>query len=175
MNRILLESRMLVRDLFDQSIALPDPEPPEIIEKPKDPALRIPSRDALEPVTSLDALAGTWKGEEGIEKILILRGGRGVAIFSSGISISLEFSILSEDLLVRQKGPATMRQFADLPDPVARQAVAIAPPLEWRFRITTDQKTLSGTKKTVTFQHDGEQVLSMNGLEINVRWDRDTR
>jgi hypothetical protein len=178
MNRILLESRMLVRDLFDQSVALPDPEPEpsasarvteDVVTQGESGGL------ALEAVTNLDSLAGSWKGEKGVEKILILRGGRGVAIFESGVSVSLELSILNEDLFIRQKGPVTARQFADLPDFVARQAAAIAPPLEWRLKITHDQKTLSGIKKTVSFQHDGKQVLSMDGVDIAVRWDRDSR
>jgi hypothetical protein len=171
-NRILLESRMLVRDLFDQSVALPDPALPDIGDSSVESrSTEVPSQ--LITVEKVDSLAGSWHGETGIEKVLILRGGRGVAVFSSGVSISLEVLLSGEDLLVRQKGASTPRQFTDLPDAVAQQAANIAPPIEWRFRITPDQKTLSGIKKAVIFKNDGKNILTMENAETRVSWNRD--
>lgn len=171
-NRILLESRMLVRDLFDQSVALPDPALPDIGgSSVESRSTEVPSQ--LITVENVDSLAGSWHGETGIEKVLILRGGRGVAVFSSGVSISLEVLLSGEDLLVRQKGASTPRQFTDLPDAVAQQAANIAPPIEWRFRITPDQKTLSGIKKAVIFKNDGKNILTMENAETRVSWNRD--
>ena len=176
-NRILLESRMLVRDLFDQSVSLPDPALPEDGGALDGGAIQA-SRGADVPpelvnVTNVDSLAGSWHGESGIEKVMILRGGRGVAVFSSGVSISLEILLSGDDLLVRQKGSSTPRQFSDLPDAVAQQAANIAPPIEWRFRITPDQKTLSGTKKAVIFKNDGKNILTMENSDTRVSWSRE--
>jgi len=170
-NRILLESRMLVRDLFDQSVALPDPEQQKDTGKEQ----TIPAATELIDVPSLDALAGSWKGESGIEKIMLLRGGRGIVVLESGVSLTLDLLISGGELVVRQKGLPQPRQFADLPDPVANQAAAIAPPIEWRFHITPDLATLSGTKKAVSFTHDGKNIISMENAEMAVRWDRDRR
>ncbi len=176
-NRILLESRMLVRDLFDQSVALPDPAeiPPDAADGNRiGPAsAAVATARELVAVGNLDSLAGSWRGEEGIEKVMLLRGGRGVAILTSGISIPLELYLASGDLVIRQKGMANPRQFMDLSDPVARQAATIAPPLEWRFLITSDQKTLSGIKKTVIIKNDGKNILTMEGVVLDARWDRD--
>ncbi len=179
-NRILLESRMLVRDLFDQSVALPDPlDMPSV---PGDKSVAVPTvvsapvagpARELVAVRSLDSLAGSWRGEEGIEKVMLLRGGRGVAILFSGISIPLELSLSAGDLVIRQKGMANPRQFMDLSDSVAKQAATIAPPLEWRFLITTDQKTLSGIKKTVIINNDGKNILTMEAVVLDTRWERD--
>lgn len=176
-NRILLESRMLVRDLFDQSVTLPDP-----VENSASPLVGS-SGESLSPgnshdlplqrVSSIDSLAGSWRGEEGVEKVMILRGGRGIIVLSSGISLSLDLQMSGTDLLIRQKGSVTPRQFIDLPDPVARQAADIAPPLEWRFMITADQTRLSGTKKTVTVKNDGKNILTMEPLTVAVIWTRD--
>lgn len=173
-NRILLESRMLVRDLFDQSVALPEPSAqPAMAAVSGDEALPVAAAAfELQPVESVDSLAGSWKGEAGVERIMLLRGGRGVAVLSSGVSIPLEVLTAGDDLLVRQKGTANPRQFADLPDPVAKQAATLAPPLEWKFRITSDRKTLIGTKKTSAFVNDGTTVISMNSLEQGVSWTR---
>jgi hypothetical protein len=149
-NRILLESRVLVRDLFDQSIALPDPSPSVA--------------DASPPEQTIELIAVRtlirWPDHGGlgrIERIMILRGGRGVAVLASGVSISLEILVSGDYLVVRQKGAAVRRQFMDLPDPVARQAAAIAPPIEWRFQVTSDQSTLSGTKKSVVIKNRREE------------------
>lgn len=170
-NRILLESRMLVRDLFDQSVQLPEPTIHLANTAPASTQQSI-QPDTLKRVENIDSLAGSWKGEDGIERIMILRGGRGVAVLSSGVSIPLEIISSGDDLLVRQKGSTNPRQFADLPDPVAKQAAAIAPPLEWRFLITDDQKTLSGKKKDVQIKNDGKNVLSMDSKEFTVSWTR---
>jgi hypothetical protein len=170
-NRILLESRMLVRDLFDQSVQLPEPSIRMADAAPASAPQGLQPEN-LKPVGNIDSLAGSWKGEDGIERIMILRGGRGVAVLSSGVSIPLEIITSGEDLVVRQKGSANPRQFADLPDPVAKQAAAIAPPLEWRFLITDDQQTLSGKKKDVRIKNDGKNVLSMDSREFTVSWTR---
>lgn len=175
-NRILLESRMLVRDLFDQSVRLPDPDDPVYThngpEQQPAPPETNPETTDLVSVTSIDSLAGSWEGESGIERIMLLRGGRGVAVLSSGVSISLEVVVSNGDLVVRQKGNANPRQFDDLPDPVARQAANVAPPLEWRFLISRDQQTLSGTKKTVVIKNDGKNILTMESAEYPVSWIR---
>lgn len=174
-NRILLESRLLVRDLFDQSVELPDPRDNSIQNAKISPAPAV-SEDKNEvfiPVTNVDSLAGSWQGEDGIDKIMILRGGRGVAVLSSGVSISLEIIVSGEDLVIKQKGVSNPRQFTDLPDPVAKQAASVAPPLEWRFLVSLDQKKLSGTKKSVTIRNDGKNILSMENEQTLVSWIRE--
>jgi len=175
-NLILLESRLLVRDIFDQSIALPDPLPADASGATGVSAVSPVAGDTpreLRAVSNIDSLAGSWQGEDGIDKIMLLRGGRGVAVLSSGVSISLEVILSGDDLVIRQKGAANPRQFSDLPDPVARQAANVAPPLEWRFMITPDQKVLSGTKKHVTIKNDGKNILTMENAVTLVSWTRD--
>lgn len=173
-NRILLESRMLVRDLFDQSIALPEPSSAEIT-KPlslSDSQSDI-NEENLQHIKNIDSLSGSWRGGEGIEKVMILRGGRGVAVFESGISISLELINGNNELFIRQKGPLLIRQFLNLPDAIAQQAVSIVPPLEWRFLVTPDYKKLVGINKTVIIKHDGKNILSMDNVEVKTVWSRE--
>ena len=104
---------------------------------------------------------------------MILRGGRGVAVLSSGVSMPLDLLLSDGILVVRQKGPSSIRQFIDLPDPVAKQAVSAAPPLEWYLMVSSDQKTLGGTKKTVLIKNDGKNILSMENLSLDVLWTRE--
>lgn len=168
---------MLVRDLFDQSVRLPDPDGPLLVEdipdEPVSVAISTQEEKTYISVTNIDSLAGSWQGEDGIEKIMLLRGGRGVAVLSSGVSLSLEVIVSNGDLIVRQKGNSNPRQFDNVPDPVAKQAATIAPPLEWRFLISKDQKTLTGIKKTVIIKNDGKNILTMEKDERQVSWVRD--
>jgi len=176
-NRILLESRMLVRELFDQSVILPDPAsslPSSVpVQSETDQSKSVLPKTEYISVKNIDALAGSWHGEPGIEKILILRGGRGVVILSSGVSFSLEIRISGDDLIIIQKGQISPLQFIDLSDQVAKQAAAIAPPLEWHFMASPDNKKLSGTKKSVNIKNDGKNILSMDPVETTVLWSRD--
>ena len=173
-NRILLESRMLVRELFDQSVELPDPAIDSNFTTKPESVTQLQKAEKTEfiPVSDVNSLAGSWKEESDIEKIMILRGGRGVMVLSSGISISLELMISGEHLVVRQKGDISPRQFTDLPDNVAKSAANIAPPMEWYFLISSDNNILSGKKQTVTFKHDGKNILSMTGITQDIEWIR---
>lgn len=167
-NRILLESRMLVRDLFDLTVQLPEPPPVQTNLAISPEQVTPPSNK----VANLDSLAGTWTGERGVEKILILRGGRGVVVLSSGISLSVELGISGNELVVKQKSGVTSRQFLDLNDAVAKEAALLAPPLEWVFAISYDNAVLSGIKKNVSVKNDGITVLSISPLIENVEWKR---
>lgn len=162
-NRVLLESRMLVRDLFDQNLTLPDPIG-------SGPAASAP--EAALPLPSLDSLSGTWSGEAGVEKILILRGGKGVMILSSGVSLSLSLDYQEGLLVVTQKGALNPRQFLDLPEPVARQAAATLTPWEWDFNVDSSGKRLTGRKKTTSVTHDGTAILKTSPEEVPVEWQR---
>ncbi len=179
-NRILLESRMLVRDLFDLSIALPDPVAPDLAAVPADgqtagtaPSTELPGIEDFIPVKDSDSLAGSWLGEAGVEKILILRGGRGIAVLETGVSLSLEVSASNGALLVRQKGSINPRQFADVTDSVAVQAASMVSPLEWILKLSRDQKRLVGVKKTASIKNDGVNVISVENRVVDVSWTRD--
>ncbi len=162
-NRVLLESRMLVRDLFDLTVSLPDPA--------VTPPLRDSAVAAIAPPT-LDSLSGTWSGEQGVEKILILRGGRGVMVLSSGVSISLTLEYRDGTLVVRQKGALNPRQFLDLPDAVAREAAQSLPPLEWDLTSLGDRDTLTGIRKTVRVTHNGDSIVDTTPEDVPVEWKR---
>lgn len=192
-NKLMLGTRLLVRELFDaQATALRPPDKPRETEaSPPDKSgggqttggAETSAREtegessaferiAFSSVSSLDALAGSWNGESGIEKIMILRGGRGAAIFSSGFSLMLNLSIKDGELVVSQKGKSSPLQFLDVPDVIAVQAAEQAPPLEWKFRISEDGKILAGEKKSVHIVHDGKTIISMDSKSEKVAWTR---
>ena len=163
-NKILLDSRLLVFNLFDFSVPL------EVL------TVSTPQNEQdteFGYVETVDSLAGSWKGEKGLDRVLILRGGRGMAVFSSGVSVSLDLKIDNGYLLVTQKGSLQPRQFLNLPDEIARQAVQQTNPPQWRFLVSPDKKILSGTKVDAEIQYNETSIISIKYDTATVEWLRD--
>lgn len=162
-NRVLLESRMLVRDLFDLNISLPDPVAGHQVASGPGPQTSLPS---------IDSLSGTWSGESGVEKIMILRGGRGIMILTSGVSISLTLEYQDSLLVIRQKGALNPRQFLDLPEKVAKEASQTLQPPEWDMAPGQDKNVLTGVKKTAKVTHNGDAIVDIVPEEVPIEWRR---
>ncbi len=160
-NQILLDTRMLVMSLFDFSVAL---ENNTIAQK----AVAV----EFDFVKSVDALAGSWRGESGLDRIMILRGGRALAVFSSGVSASLECKIEDGYLLVMQKGAMQPRQFLDLPDNIAQQAAEKTKPPSWKFLVSSDKKVLSGTKTDAQISYSEDVITDISYATSDVKWLR---
>lgn len=163
-NKILLDSRLLVFNLFDFSVPL------------EQLACSLPQTEQNTEfgyIDTVDSLAGSWKGEQGLDRVMILRGGRGMAVFSSGVSVSLDLKIDNGYLLVTQKGSLQPRQFLNLPDEIARQAVQKTNPPQWRFLVSPDKKILSGTKVDAQIQYNETAIISVKYDTATVEWLRD--
>ena len=118
--------------------------------------------------TSTELLAGTWIGDQHIEKILIMRGGRGFVIFKNGASMNISVKVEENDstVIISQTGKANASFFPDLPRQKALEAALSAEPITWILKLTGDN-TLSGVKTTLIAS--GDSVISGN---INVEWNR---
>ena len=163
-NKILLDSRLLVFNLFDFSVPL------------EQLARSLPQTEQNTEfgyIDTVDSLAGSWKGEQGLDRVMILRGGRGMAVFSSGVSVSLDLKIDNGYLLVTQIGSLQPRQFLNLPDEIARQAVQKTNPPQWRFLVSPDKKILSGTKVDAQIQYNETAIISVKYDTATVEWLRD--
>lgn len=161
-NLILLDSRLLVSDLFNMSLSLSNKDsfPSETDED---------SDDAVE-ITNMDVLSGSWLGEEGIERIEIMRGGRAIAVLSSGISIFLNLKLENGYLFVTQLGVPQQRQFLDLPDVIAKQAVQLGKTPSWKFLISKNSKTLLGEKTDLEIIYSGESITSNKEVTKKIQW-----
>ena len=157
-NKILLDSRLLVFNLFDFSVPL------------EQLARSLPQTEQNTEfgyIDTVDSLAGSWKGEQGLDRVMIL------AVFSSGVSVSLDLKIDNGYLLVTQKGSLQPRQFLNLPDEIARQAVQKTNPPQWRFLVSPDKKILSGTKVDAQIQYNETAIISVKYDTATVEWLRD--
>ena len=120
-------------------------------------------------IISTEELSGTWKGEDSINKIVILRGGRGFVIFNNGISMNISVELSGNDnknVIITQKGRANASFFPELNRTTALNAAVTADPIKWTFSFI-DSNTLSGIKETLL--PDGDSYKKGN---VKVNWSR---
>jgi hypothetical protein len=104
-------------------------------------------------------IMGSWKGEAGIEMIRLYRGGRGMAIFSSGAQMSLSYTMENNTLTVRQVSPNSERYYYPLPLDMARALSAGAAPMTWELRLFRRGAVLRGIKSTTGLGVNGSELI----------------
>ena len=97
---------------------------------------------------SIETLSGTWEGEDFIDKIVILRGGRGFVIYENGASMNISVSIKDNTVIAEQTSRSNASFFPDLPREIALVVASTAEPIKWTLSLV-DDNTLSGEKLTL--------------------------
>lgn len=116
---------------------------------------------------STDSLAGTWIGEDGVEKAVILRGGRGFIIFSNGATMNIKIEINDGgQVMITQAGRSNASFFPELPRQVALNAAAGAEPIVWTLSFE-GERVLKGQKRTLIASGKGAEAGS-----VDVAWHR---
>ena len=153
--KILTEAKFLINNLFSE---LKFSTENQISE----------NADKTSPVyeVNVETLAGTWKGEDFIDKIIILRGGRGFVIFKNGASMNIALSIENNKIIAKQTSKTNASYFPDIPRNNALEYAPKASPIKYEFNLK-DTNTLIGSKVTLGFQNDvtAEVIKS-------VQWNR---
>ena len=121
-------------------------------------------------IASTEELSGTWGGEENINKIVIMRGGRGFVIFNNGASMNITVELSGADsakkVVVTQKGNSNASFYPELKRTAALSAAVSAKPIKWTLSLT-DNNTLKGTKDTLL--PDGDDFKEGS---VSVVWTR---
>lgn len=118
-------------------------------------------------LASTEELSGTWQGEENINKIVILRGGRGFVIFKNGASMNVTVSLNEQsEIVVTQNGRTNASFYPELPRNIALQAAISAEPVTWILTMI-NENTLKGKKNTLIT--DGE---SYKQGDYEVIWNK---
>jgi hypothetical protein len=91
-------------------------------------------------------IAGTWRGEPGIEIIRLQSEGRGTAFFSSGAQMNLSYIIEGNTLKVWQNSPTAERFYYPNPPEIAKLLSERAEPMRWEFMLYSGGNRLRGTK-----------------------------
>lgn len=103
-------------------------------------------------VQSTEFLSGTWSGEDSIDKIVIMRGGRGFVIFKNGASMNITVEIqnsgAAQNIIITQSGKANASFFTEISRELALKEAVNAKPIKWILQ-ANDDNTLSGIKSTL--------------------------
>jgi hypothetical protein len=131
-------------------------------------------REALPEQLNENLIIGTWKGEAGIEIVRLQHGGRGVAIFSSGVQMVLSYMIEDNILKAWQISPNSERFYYPLPFNVAKQLAAGAEPMSWELSLYQGGTVLGGIKLATGVRLDqGEVVELLPGGDVReVIWTK---
>lgn len=121
-------------------------------------------------ITSTEFLSGTWTGEENIDKIVIMRGGRGFVIFTNGASMNITIELKNQNtennIIIKQNGRANASYFPELSRTVALKEAINAEPIVWTFSLT-NENTLTGSKRTLI-----EDNGNVSPADLNSVWKR---
>ncbi len=120
---------------------------------------------------NISNLFGTWKGEEFVEKVVILRGGRGFVIFENGASMNVIITLEGEQLIALQESKSNASFFPELPREVALVKALEVNPIRWELTIE-NENLLTGFKHTYVAVYDDEGNMNVIEGEIPVRWQR---
>ncbi|MDR0878360.1 MAG: hypothetical protein LBN21_09920 [Treponema sp.] len=131
---------------------------------------------AAEPITE-NSVVGTWRGEPGVEMIRLQRGGRGVAVFSSGAQMVLSYVIEDKTLYIWQISPNSERFYYPLPYNTAKQLAGGAEPIAWEMSLYQQGAVLEGIKIATAARMDGDRVAELipGGDIQEVKWARSPR
>lgn len=122
---------------------------------------------------SEDVIAGTWKGDRGIEMIRLQRNGSGMAIFSSGARMTLSYAINNNVITITQNSPNTERFYHPVPRNIASELVQVAEPMTWEMRLYNHGTDLKGTKKATAVEYTEDSVKNfLFGTVRNAEWTK---
>lgn len=114
---------------------------------------------------TIEKLSGTWNGESYIDKIVILRGGRGFIIFKNGASMNISVSVSENTVTVKQIGKNNASYYPDISRETALKEALTAPPIQWNF--TYSDNKLTGTKKTLTYTDENKSNVTWGSVKSN--------
>lgn len=110
------------------------------------------SSDSSEEIT-LEDLAGSWNGGKYINKVIIMRGGRGFVIFKNGASMNISVKIEKNEgiqsINIIQTSGNNASYFPGIERKKALEAAMSAKPISWNLK-PVDKNTLTGTENTLT-------------------------
>ncbi len=122
-------------------------------------------------VLNLESIAGTWAGDEFIDKVVILRAGRGFIIYKNGATMNISVEIKQNKVIAKQTSKANASFFPELPRELALTAAPQTEPLEWVLEAVTENM-LIGEKKTIEAVYDNGLPVSVNKITISAKWTR---
>lgn len=153
--KILLDAKTSLENLLT---SLEGNAAPEVVQEP-------PKQNQSPSKANIEELAGTWTGESLIDKIVILRGGKGFVIFKNGATMNIAVSTEGSNVVIKQTGKPNASFFPELPRDLALKNVMNAQPVLWTLSLL-DSQTLSGNKTTLIEDASSENGVSEGNLQV---------
>lgn len=161
--KILMEPKSVLQDSIKTLISQNQTDKTIVSAAPVDTPVSEESSSVTE------NLSGTWIGEDIIDKIVIMRGGRGFVIFKNGASMNIlvnQSGSNKDQIEIIQNARANASFYPDLPRQQALKEAVNADPIKWIFTLI-DNNTLTGTKSTLVADGD-----SIHQGSVTVTWNR---
>ncbi len=160
--QILLDAKIVVSDFFASL------SPASVAATP---SLSDASPEKKEINVSLDLFSGTWAGDEFIDKVVILRAGRGFIIYKNGATMNISVRVENNKIIARQTSKANASFFPELPRELALTAAPLTDPLEWVMEAVHENK-LTGIKKTIEAVYENGNPVSVQKITAQATWTR---
>lgn len=162
--KILTESRTLFSNILSASTN-------QIIST-GNTSKKIQTEQITESSMTIEGISGTWAGEEGITKIIIMRSGRGFVIFNNGASMNISISVETtaehtKMLNIIQATPFNASYYPDIPRQQALDFATTAKPIKWSFSLT-GTGSLTGIKETLAINDSGK----IEEGKKTVKWEK---
>lgn len=160
-NEIAMASRTLTQRLLGAEQQGAAPAAPVVEEAPP-----IRSRP------SLAMVAGSWRGDKGLQTVRLYPNGTGLAVLAGGGTLRLRVRIEGDLVEVVQDQPndPAMYRSAQWGFETARFIASRARPMRWAFSLSADGSALFGIKESVAY--DGVSAEVDNEYRREARWDR---
>jgi hypothetical protein len=120
---------------------------------------------------TLETIAGTWNGEENIDKIILMKAGRGFIIYKNGASMSVNISINNDIITIEQVAKSNASFYPDLPREIALISATKDNKISWIFSMIGNNK-MQGIKHTLVPVIEDKKIVSAEQGTIEVTWVR---
>ncbi len=163
--KILMDAKPSLENLMENlNSNSPINKLPQIADEKK------PSAESTQKTESniYEMIAGTWSGEELIEKVLILRGGKGFVIFKNGASMNIAITASGSNLKITQTSKPNASFYPELTREIALKSVENASPITWDLHLV-NKNTLTGTKTTLLMDNKNKNAEEGS---VNITWNR---
>ncbi|HBG37369.1 MAG TPA: hypothetical protein DDW88_09930 [Treponema sp.] len=144
------------------------------LEKTEENTAREKSDDVSATTVSinLDSIAGTWFTDASIDKIIILRGGRGFVIYKNGASMNISVEIRGNQIIALQTSKTNASFFPELPRDLAlKVATEELQPIKW-IMTAKNENEMVGEKNHYEAVYENEKATSVKTVSSPSRWTR---
>ncbi len=122
----------------------------------------------------LSMVVGTWKGDRGIDSVVIGKDGGALASLSSGATMRLRVFVADGRFIVEQDQPNSPLFYASpsYSAETAREIALRARAMRWVFTLSDNGATLSGIKETTAVSGGQGPLVVDNGYVRPASWTR---